>query len=69
MTNTERAIRAFAGPSNAALRRRIRACLDSAEPASVLTLTRTVALTARGIANLDAVWQAWQAENPIVGRD
>jgi hypothetical protein len=68
MTRTEAAIRAFQGPHNAPLRRRIREALESAEPASVLHLRRTIALTPEGEAKLHAVWAAWQADNPIVGR-
>jgi hypothetical protein len=66
MTHTEQAIRACAGPSNTALRKAIRQRLASADPASVLDLKRTIALSALGAARLDAVWAAWQAENPIL---
>lgn len=63
---TAKAIRAFSGPANARLRRMIRQALEA--NIDVRTLTRMVALTAQGVAKLEAVAQAWEEENPIVGR-
>jgi len=57
---TEHAIRAFAGPDNARLRRIIRKTLDAGQ--DVRTLARTVALTGLGTAKLQTVYDAWTEE-------
>jgi len=59
-TETEKAIRAFSGPSNARLRRIIRnSLLADIDPR---TITRHVALSTTGTAKLHAVYEAWQME-------
>jgi hypothetical protein len=68
MTRTplEDAIRAFAGPANAPLRRMIRNSLASKiDPRSI---ARHVALLEIGKVKLQAVYEAWQAEQQAIER-
>jgi len=62
--NTARAIRAFRGPADATLRCMIRNALQANQ--DVRTIARTVALTPQGTAKLQAVWEAWEAESPVL---
>jgi hypothetical protein len=63
---TDQAIRAFAGPANARLRRMIRNTLEAGQ--DVRTLARTVALTGIGTAKLQAVYDAWRVEQETADR-
>jgi hypothetical protein len=67
LSQTERVLREeFAGKDNAGLRATIREHLASA-PHNLMVLQRNIAFTPLGVAKLQQVWEAWQAEHPGAG--